>query len=87
MRRAVNVKPMNNFLLLIIFDNGEERVFNCAPLLKDELYSQITDEAYFQRVHIDEMGMVCWDESTDINPFYLYENSEPITNYTFAEVK
>lgn len=71
MGRAVNVKPMNNFLLLIIFDNGEERVFNCAPLLKDELYSQITDEAYFQRVHIDEMGMVCWDESTDINPFYL----------------
>lgn len=85
MRRAINVKPMRNLLLLIQFDNGEKRIFNCFPLLEDRLFSGITDTVFFNTVHVDEMGVVCWDNSTDINPFYLYDNSEPIANFAFEK--
>ena len=84
MKRAVNVKPLSNYLLLIRFDNGEERVFNCFPLLENGLYKKIADQQFFRTVHIDNMGLVCWDDSTDINPYELYNNSENISHFNFA---
>jgi hypothetical protein len=84
MQRAVDVKPMNNYLLLIKFDNGEEKIYNCFPLLQDKLFSKISDKEFFKTVHIDDMGLVCWDDSTDINPYDLYECSESISNFDFA---
>jgi hypothetical protein len=84
MQRAVDVKPMNNYLLLVKFDNGEEKVFNCFPLLEDKLFSKISDRAFFKTVHVDDMGVVCWDDFTDINPYELYDNSESILNFAFA---
>ena len=84
MNRAINVKPMKNYLLLVQFDNGENRIFNCFPLLEDKIFADIANEEFFNTVHIDDMGIVCWDDSTDINPAYLYENSEPVSNFAFA---
>lgn len=84
MKRAVNVKPMNNYLLFVRFDNGEERVFNCFPLLSEKLFDRLKDVEFFNTVHIDEMGVVCWDDATDINPYELYENSEAISQFAFA---
>ncbi len=80
-KRAVKVKPMKHYLLLIKFDNDEVKVFNCFPLLQDKLFSKIADISYFKTVHIDEMGLVCWDNSTDIDPYRLYENSESIEDF------
>lgn len=80
---AVKVKPMNNYLLLIRFNNGEERVFNCCPLLEENIYAELKDKDFFDSVYIDENGLVCWSESTDINPDYLYDNSELVSNMTF----
>lgn len=83
MHRAVAVKPMKNHLLFVRFDNGEERIFNCLTLLRDKLFSDIADVNFYNKVHIDEMGLVCWDEATDINPYDLYEKSESLLNFVF----
>ena len=85
MKRAVDVKPMKNYLLLVKFDNGEVRVFNCFSLLQNKLYAEIADVDFFKTVHIDEMGVVCWSDAIDINPFDLYEKSEDISNFTFLQ--
>ncbi len=84
MHRAVDVKPLENYLLLIRFDNGEEKVYNCFPLLDDELFKRLKDDAFYKSVHIDNMGLVCWDDSTDIDPYELYEKSEALANFAFA---
>ena len=76
MHRAVEVKPLDNMFILVVFDNGERRIYNCRPLTEKQLFSRLKDEDFFKTVHIDDMGLVCWDDSTDINPFDLYENSE-----------
>ena len=84
MHRAVSVKPMKNYIILVKFDNGEERVFNCFPLINDSLFFKISDVDFFRTVHVDDMGVVCWDDSTDINPDILYEESEPVSDFSFA---
>ena len=84
MIRAKDVKAMHNYLLLVRFDNDEVKIYNCFPLLEDKLFSKIKDKDFFNTVHIDEMGVVCWDDSTDINPYELYENSEDISCFAFA---
>ena len=83
MRYAVEVKPLNNYLILIRFDNNEIRVFNCFPLLEDKIYGELKDKDFFETVHIDDMGLVCWNDVTDIHPDYLYDNSEAVTNFAF----
>ena len=79
MQRAVAVKAMSNYLLLVKFDNGEQRIYNCYPLLENKLYSELKDTEFFKTAHIDEMGVVCWNDATDINPYELYENSESLS--------
>ena len=78
MHRAVGVKPLKNYLILVTFDNGEKKVYNCYPLLEDKLFSVLKDADHFNMVHIDEMGLVCWDDSTDIEPYELYNHSESL---------
>lgn len=84
MTRAAEVKAMDNYLLLIKFDNGELRVFNCFPLLENKLFSELKNIDFFKTVHIDEMGLVCWNNATDINPYDLYDNSESLADFKFA---
>ena len=69
MRRTLAVKAMDNYLLLVKFDNGEQKVYNCFPLLQNNLFSELKDIEFFKTVHIDDMGLVCWNNSTDINPY------------------
>lgn len=76
--RAVKVKPMKNYLLLVEFSDGDKRIYNCYPLLQYPLFSRLKEEACFRSVRVDEMGVVCWDDATDIPPDELYNNSESV---------
>jgi hypothetical protein len=53
-------------------------------LLNNPLYSKISEKSFFDTVHIDEMGVVCWNDAIDINPYELYEQSELLENFAFA---
>ncbi len=83
MHRALTVKPMEQNLLLVKFDNGEIKVFNCLSLMDNELFSKLRDPAFFETVHVDDMGLVCWDDATDINPDMLYDDSESLSSISF----
>ena len=78
------VKAMDNYLLLVRFDNGEEKIYNCLKLLNDDLFSSLKNKSYFSTVHTDDMGIVCWNDATDINPYELYENSQSVKLLAFA---
>ena len=84
MRRATAVKAMDNYLLLVKFDNGEQKIYNCFPLLENKLFAELKNIDFFKSVHVDEMGVVCWNDATDINPYDLYEDSESLSDFEFA---
>lgn len=80
---AVDVRPMENYLIIVSYDNGERRIFNCSLLHEDRLFSKIFDKEFFKTVHVDD-GLVCWDRATDIEPHFLYENSEDLAHFQLA---
>ena len=84
MRRVVDIKAMKNYLLFIRFDNDEKRIFNCYKLItEDKQFNRLLDLKEFEKVYIDDMGLVCWDYATDINPYMLYEESVAIDDFIF----
>ena len=78
MVRAKRVVPMKNYIILVEFDNGERKIYNCHPLLQIPLFHELKEEDFFRGVHVDEMGVVCWNDATDIAPNELYNNSESV---------
>ena len=80
MIRAEKVKPMKNYLLYVTFSDGDRRIYNCYPLLQYPIFSRLIEESFFRTVHVDDMGVVCWDDATDLPPDELYNNSASVEN-------
>ena len=79
MPRSVRaVTPLENYKLLITFDNGEQRVYDVTPLLDLPIFQRLRDKQQFNKVYIDRvMDTVAWDENADICPDSLYDDSIP----------
>lgn len=75
--KAINVKPFENYNLILDFDNGEKRLFDCMPYISGDWFSQLKDPCYFKTVHIAGLT-VEWANGQDICPDCLYNNSIPI---------
>jgi len=54
MPRSVRaVTPLENYKLLITFDNGEQRVYDVTPLLDLPIFQRLRDKQQFNKVYID----------------------------------
>lgn len=71
---AVEVKSLENYKLLITFNNGEQRIFDVKPYIKGDWYSELKDLEYFTTVHVSGLS-VEWKHGQDICPDDLYTNS------------
>lgn len=75
MRKVSGVRPLQDHLLWVRFNNGEARVFDFKPLLDTPAFAPLKDERVFRDVYID-YGVAVWqDGDIDIAPEYLYEHS------------
>lgn len=74
--KLISVEPLENYRLLLSYQNGEKRIFNVKPYLSGSWYGKLKDEAYFKSVHIIDGGVgIEWSEGQDIAPHELYDNS------------
>ena len=71
---VVDVKALDDMILILKFNTGEQRVFD-ATILDGEVFKPLRDRKIFNNVHID-CGVVTWmDGDIDCAPEYMYENS------------
>ena len=70
----VAVKPIDNFQLILTFDNGEVRLFDVAPYLDDTFFSPLRNIEVFNTVRVNPISIE-WDGDIDICPDELYYNS------------
>lgn len=71
---VVDVKVLDDMILLLKFNTGEQRVFD-ATILNGEVFKPLRDKKIFNNVQID-CGVVTWmDGDIDCAPEYMYENS------------
>jgi hypothetical protein len=54
--RVKAVQPLTDKKLLVTFDNGVKKVYDCRPLLDSEVFAPLWNEALFRRVRAEDHG-------------------------------
>ena len=65
------VKPIDNFILHIMFTNGEEKLFDVKPYLKLGIFSELNDLAMFNTVRPDGLSIE-WANEASLSPNTVY---------------
>jgi len=74
--RVKEVKPYINYQLLIIFENGEKRIFDVSPYLNKGIFTELKSLNMFNSVRVVD-GTVQWENEADFCPDTVYEDSVP----------
>ena len=54
--RIADVKPQTGKRLLVTFQDGVKKVYNCLPLLKEDAFKPLANDAFFKAVKADKYG-------------------------------
>ncbi len=76
--RVTNVKPEQNFNLLITFNNGEIKSFDVKPYLETGLFKELKDLSLFNSVK-PFLGSIQWANGVDLCPDTLYLESKVLS--------
>ena len=72
--RVSEVKPGNDFTLLLTFSNGEVKSFDVKPYLGIGIFKQLNDVSVFNSVR-PFLGSIQWSNGVDLCPDTLYLES------------
>jgi hypothetical protein len=70
----IDVKPLEDYRLLLTFSNGEKRNFNMNPFLDTGIFRELKDKELFNTVRIS-FDTIEWANEADFDPEVLYQNS------------
>jgi len=69
------VVPQKNYMLLLTFENDEQRIFDMKPYLDfGTVFRALKDPAMFNTVRVC-FKTIAWANNADIDPEILYPNS------------
>ncbi|MBU2436213.1 MAG: DUF2442 domain-containing protein [Candidatus Omnitrophota bacterium] len=71
---VADVKPLEEFKLLLTFENKEKRVFDVFPYLKVGKFSELKDPSLFKTVKV-KFDSIEWNNHLDFDPELLYQKS------------
>jgi len=69
--RVINVKPGQDFTLMVTFNNGEQKSFDVKPYLGIGMFKELKDEGIFNSVK-PFLGSIQWANGLDFCPDTLY---------------
>lgn len=72
-----DVKPQDNYLLLLTFENGEKRQFDMKPYLDFGIFQELKDLRLFKTVKTS-FDTIEWDNEADFDPEILYQKSQRV---------
>ena len=71
--RIENVKPLPRRRLLVRFQNGESRIYDCNPLLDNPAFAPLRNESLFKAVRVDSGGYgISWTDEIDLSESELW---------------
>lgn len=74
MNRIKEVKTLEDYKLLVTYDNGEKRVKDMKPYLEKGIFSKLKDKEFFNNVKL-AYGTISWGEDIDLCADSIYETS------------
>lgn len=76
----IEVKALENFLLYIKFQNGEEKIYDMKEMLKFNYYKNLRNKENLKKVKVYGITLK-WSTGEDIAPEKIYFNSIPIQQF------
>ncbi|WP_195941128.1 DUF2442 domain-containing protein [Romboutsia sp. 1001713B170131_170501_G6] len=73
------VKPIDNYKLILTFENNEIKIFDMNPYLDKGIFQELKDENLFKAVRVS-FDSIEWPNEADIDPETLYEDSISYSN-------
>jgi len=73
--RVKEVTPNHDYTLILLFTNGEERVFDMKPYLDTGIFKELKDTNIFKLVK-PFLGSIQWKNGQDLCPDTLYLDSK-----------
>jgi len=71
------VIPLDDFRLRLLFNTGEEGLFDMRSYLERPAFASLRDQNLFRHVMIDEIaGTICWPNGIDFCPDMVYETAQ-----------
>lgn len=82
-RIIVSVEANKDFTLTLIFDNGEKKLYDMKPLLKQgTVFEPFLDYENFKRVYLDDIHCVAWDIDPDVDSNIFWNNKVDLSSDT-----
>lgn len=75
--KAIDVKVLENYELLVKFENGEKKIFDVKPYFGHKIFDELKNEKMFETVKVAGLSIE-WDNGADICPDELYNNGKII---------
>lgn len=74
-KKITDVLPNDDFTLTISFDNGEKRILDVKPVLKENtVFEPFLAFENFKRVYIDDEHCIAWDIDPDVDSNKVWSN-------------
>lgn len=71
-----DVKPSEDYILILTFENNEIRLFNMKPYLQKGIFKDLNDIQLFKTVKVS-FDSIEWENGANIDPETLYTDSVP----------
>lgn len=72
-----DVKALDEYRLLLTFENEEKRIFDMRPFLEKGIFKELQDKNMFNTVKVS-FDTIKWANEADMDPEMLYEDSIPV---------
>jgi hypothetical protein len=69
-----HVQPIQNYQLILTFENEEKRQFDMKPYLDLGIFRELKDVEKFNTVRLS-FDTIEWENEADLDPEILYTNS------------
>ncbi len=77
--KIVAVEPRGQTELLVRFDNGVEKSYDCQPLLGRPQFRLLATPAFFRAVRVDPGGYgISWNDNMDLSGYELWVRGTPL---------
>ncbi len=71
------VEALTDKRLRVTFATGEVKIYDCRPLLNEEIFRPLQDDKIFRRVRADAHGYgVIWNDEIDLAESELWLNGK-----------
>jgi hypothetical protein len=78
MPRIKTVAAVGPLKLVVGFDNGIKKEYDCAPLLARSPFRLLKDPGFFRAVRVDMGGYgISWNDDVDLSEYELWTNGKP----------